>query len=199
MEEWRGNEKRIERDRERRRKMEDAENYSLWQTGNRLEVSWEMGENRLYCQERINCSSRREQQAPVRNRSTSQGGERSSSRHLSGTEAQAREQIGAAAGTCQQQKHKPGRREEQQQASVRNSSSKHLSGTWAVGCVNLYKTFEIEKYTVCVKLILQKKWKAFLKSFFCTIGLQICMDFRIFAFCKLPVTNTFKYMQSKIW
>ena len=28
-----------------------------------------------------------------------------------------------------------------------------------VGWVNLYQKFEIEKYTVCGKLILQKKWK----------------------------------------
>ena len=30
---------------------------------------------------------------------------------------------------------------------------------WTVGWVNLYKKSEIEKYTVCNKLILTKKWK----------------------------------------
>ena len=30
---------------------------------------------------------------------------------------------------------------------------------YTVGWVNLYKKFEIEKYTVCGKLILPKKWK----------------------------------------
>ena len=34
----------------------------------------------------------------------------------------------------------------------------------AVGWVNLYQKFEIEKYTVCGKLILPKKWKGNLKK-----------------------------------
>ena len=38
--------------------------------------------------------------------------------------------------------------------------------------------FEIEKYTVCGKLILPKKWK---EIFFGTTGMRICMDLRIFA------------------
>ena len=46
-----------------------------------------------------------------------------------------------------------------------------------VGWVNLYQKFEIEKYTVCGKLILPKNGKTFLKKFFRTTGLQICMDF----------------------
>ena len=45
-----------------------------------------------------------------------------------------------------------------------------------VGWVNLYHKFEIEKYTVCGKLILPKKWKGIFKFFFGTTGLRICMD-----------------------
>ena len=59
-----------------------------------------------------------------------------------------------------------------------------------IGWVNLYKKFEIEKFTVCGKLILPKKWKGIKKIFFGVTGLQICMY--IFAnICKLPVSNTF--------
>ena len=36
----------------------------------------------------------------------------------------------------------------------------------AVGWVNLYQKFEIEKYTVCGKLILPKKWKDIFLNFF---------------------------------
>ena len=61
-----------------------------------------------------------------------------------------------------------------------------------VGWVNLYQKFEIEKYTVCGKLILPKKmerhfwhnWLANLHGFA--------------NICKLPVSNTFKDMHSKI-
>ena len=54
--------------------------------------------------------------------------------------------------------------------------------------VNLYQKFEIEKYTVCGKLILAKKnEKAFLKIiFYGTTGLQIWMDLRIFASFLYP-------------
>ena len=34
-----------------------------------------------------------------------------------------------------------------------------LAPLCTVGWVNLYQKFEIEKYTVCGKLILPKKWK----------------------------------------
>ena len=48
--------------------------------------------------------------------------------------------------------------------------------------VNLYQNFEIEKYTVCGKLILPKTLERhFLNFFFGTTGLQIFMDLRIFA------------------
>ena len=58
-----------------------------------------------------------------------------------------------------------------------------------VGWVNLYQKFEIEKYTVCGKLILPKKiW-----------GHNWLADLHGFGnICKLPVSNTFKDMQSKI-
>ena len=62
--------------------------------------------------------------------------------------------------------------------------------------VNLYQKFEIEKYTVGGKLILPKKWKG--------IFVKICYhnwlaNLRGFAnICKLPVSNTFRDMQSKI-
>ena len=54
-----------------------------------------------------------------------------------------------------------------------------------IGWVNLYHKFEIEKYTVCGKLILPKKRKAFFK-FFCTTDLRICMDLQIFASFLYP-------------
>ena len=54
---------------------------------------------------------------------------------------------------------------------------------WALGWVNFYQKFKIEKYSVCGKLILPKKWKSIYKkkTIFNTNGLQICMDLRIFA------------------
>ena len=55
-----------------------------------------------------------------------------------------------------------------------------------VGWVNLYKKFEIEKFTVCGKLILPKKWKGIKKIFFGATGLQICMYLRIFASFLYP-------------
>ena len=61
-----------------------------------------------------------------------------------------------------------------------------------LGWVNLYKKFEIEKYTVCGKLIWPKKWK--------DIFLNLHADLHGFAnICKLPVSNNFKDMHSKIW
>ena len=54
--------------------------------------------------------------------------------------------------------------------------------------------FEIEKYTVCGKLILPKKGIS--KIFF---GHNWLANLHGFAnICKLPVSNTFKDMQSKI-
>ena len=46
----------------------------------------------------------------------------------------------------------------------------------AIGWVNLYQKFEIEKYTVCGKLILPTG----------TTGMRICMDLRIFASFLYP-------------
>ena len=52
---------------------------------------------------------------------------------------------------------------------------------YVVGWVNLYQKFEIEKYTVCGKLILPKKMERHLKQKnLGRTGLQICMDLRIF-------------------
>ena len=62
-----------------------------------------------------------------------------------------------------------------------------------LGWVNLYQKFEIEKYTVCGKLILPKKWKGI---FFWQNWLANLHGF--LNICKLPVSNTFKDMQSKI-
>ena len=53
---------------------------------------------------------------------------------------------------------------------------------YRLGWVNLYQKFEIEKYTVCGKLILPKKWKDTIS----TTGLRICMDLRIFASFLYP-------------
>ena len=39
-----------------------------------------------------------------------------------------------------------------------NYDSNHYA-IWAEGWVNLYQKFEIQKYTVCGKFILPKKWK----------------------------------------
>ena len=51
--------------------------------------------------------------------------------------------------------------------------------TCTLGWVNLYQKFELEKYTVCSKLI-SKKWKGVFLNFG-TTGLRICMDLRKFA------------------
>ena len=58
-----------------------------------------------------------------------------------------------------------------------------------VGWVNLYQKFEIEKYTVCGKLILPKKMEnIFLKLFWHNWH----ADLHGFAnICKLPVSHTF--------
>ena len=66
-----------------------------------------------------------------------------------------------------------------------------------IGLVNLYQTFEIGKYTVCGKLILpQKNRKALKKKNF---GHNWLPNLHGFAnICKLPVSNTFIDMQSKI-
>ena len=57
--------------------------------------------------------------------------------------------------------------------------------------VNLCQKFEIEKYTVCGKLILPKKWKGI-------FGHNWLANLHGFAnICKLPVSNTFKDMHSK--
>ena len=42
----------------------------------------------------------------------------------------------------------------------------NVNGIYTIGWVNLYKKFEIEKYTVCGKLILPKKLKGILLNFF---------------------------------
>ena len=64
-----------------------------------------------------------------------------------------------------------------------NAESEANTGICTVGWVNLYQKFEIEKYTVCGKLILPKKWK---EIFFGTTGMRICMDLRIFASFLYP-------------
>ena len=56
------------------------------------------------------------------------------------------------------------------------------STTCIIGWVNLYQKFEIEKYTVCG--FFGHNWLANLHGFA--------------NICKLPVSNTFKDMQSKI-
>ena len=70
------------------------------------------------------------------------------------------------------------------------------NATHALGWVNLYKKFEIEKYTVCGKLIYQKNGKAFYKKKFWHNWLANMHGF--VNICKLPVSNTFKDMHSKI-
>ena len=54
----------------------------------------------------------------------------------------------------------------------------HLFITYTIGWVNLYQKFEIEKYTICGKLILptQKMERHLKKIFLGTTGLRICMD-----------------------
>ena len=59
-----------------------------------------------------------------------------------------------------------------------------------VGWVKLYKKFEIEKYAVCGKLILPKKWKGIKIFFVGTIGLRICMHLQIFASFLYPALLT---------
>ena len=61
----------------------------------------------------------------------------------------------------------------------------------------MYQKFEIEKYTVCGKLILPTKNG---KAFFATTGLRICMDWQIFASFLYPTllkvcTQKFDRMQ----
>ena len=71
-----------------------------------------------------------------------------------------------------------------------------LAPLCTVGWVNLYQKFEIEKYTVCGKLILPQKMERHL-NFFCWHNWLA--NLHGFAnICKLPVSNTFKDMQSKI-
>ena len=66
-----------------------------------------------------------------------------------------------------------------------------------LGWVNLYQKFEIEKYTVCSKLILQKTMERHLKKkIFCRNWLGNLHGFA--NICKLPVSNTFKDMLLKI-
>ena len=52
-----------------------------------------------------------------------------------------------------------------------------------LGWVNLYQKFEIEKYTVCGKLILQKKWKGIFKIFFCHNWLANLHGFALLKIC----------------
>ena len=65
-----------------------------------------------------------------------------------------------------------------------------------VGWVNLYQKFEIEKYTVCGKLILLKKMERHFYKFFSANWLANLHGFSNIR--KLPVSNTFKCMHSKI-
>ena len=67
----------------------------------------------------------------------------------------------------------------------------------SLGWVNLYQKFEIEKYTVCGKLILPKQFKGiFIKKIFWHNWLANLHEFA--SICKLPVSNNFKDMHSKI-
>ena len=67
---------------------------------------------------------------------------------------------------------------------------------YTLGWVNLSQKFEIQKYTVCGKLILPKKWKDIFQNFF---GHNWHANLHGFAnICKLPVSNTFRDNQSKI-
>ena len=77
------------------------------------------------------------------------------------------------------------------------SSMRHPSG-YPVGWVNLYQKFEIEKYTVCGKLILPKKWKDIFLIFFGTTGIRICMDLQIFASFLYPTLLTLFLCSKKI-
>ena len=53
-------------------------------------------------------------------------------------------------------------------------STPYRSATCTVGCVNLYKKFEIEKYTVCGKLILPQKME---RHFLIFLGAQLACEF----------------------
>ena len=66
----------------------------------------------------------------------------------------------------------------------------------SLGWVNLYKKFEIEKYTVCGKLILPTKME---RHFFYFWHNWLANLHGFANICKLPVSNTFEDMQSKIW
>ena len=66
--------------------------------------------------------------------------------------------------------------------------------TCTLGWVNLYQKFELEKYTVRSKLI-SKKWKGVFFKFWHNWLANLHGFAKI---CKLPVSNTFKDMQSKI-
>ena len=60
----------------------------------------------------------------------------------------------------------------------------------------MYQKFDIEKYTVCLKLILPKKWKGILKKNFLA---QLAWEFAwICEYLQASVSNTFKDMHSKI-
>ena len=77
-----------------------------------------------------------------------------------------------------------------------NKGEPCFGSTCTVGWVNLYQKFEIGKYTVCGKLILPPKNRKALKKFFW--GHNWLANLHGFAnICKLPVSNTFKDMQSK--
>ena len=65
-----------------------------------------------------------------------------------------------------------------------------------LGWVNLYQKFEIEKYTVCGKLILEKNWKGIFKDFFLWHNWLANLD-GFANICKFPVSNTYKDMHSK--
>ena len=76
---------------------------------------------------------------------------------------------------------------------MRINSLKHLMYTnvltvYSKLCwFNLYQKFEIEKYTVCGKLVLPKQMARHLKkNLFGTAGLRICMDLQIFASFLYP-------------
>ena len=50
--------------------------------------------------------------------------------------------------------------------------ARKIRGKCTVGWVNLYQKFEIEKYTVCGKLILPKNGKAFFKFFLAQLACE---------------------------
>ena len=68
---------------------------------------------------------------------------------------------------------------------------------YSIGWVNLYQKLDIEKYTVYGKLIFPKTME---RHFFIFFWHNWFANLHGFAnICKLPVSNTFKDMQSKIW